>query len=73
MENVKDVNGFWNFTENDLLDGLYSEEWYNQGTQYPQKSTKDKAWAVYMYDVWKIKTSMPEKDFLRSNNPSCEW
>ena len=38
-------------------------------------STKviDKAWAVYMYDVWKIKTSMPEKDFLRSNNPSCEW
>ena len=38
MENVKDVNGFWNFTENDLLDGLYSEEWYNQGTHYPRKS-----------------------------------
>ena len=31
MEEVKDVHGFWNFTENDLLDGLYSEEWYNEG------------------------------------------
>ena len=33
MEQVKDVHGFWNFTENDLLDGLYSEEWYNEGTE----------------------------------------
>ena len=32
MEQVKDVHGFWNFTENDLLDGLYSEDWYNEGT-----------------------------------------
>ena len=31
MEDVKDVQGFWNFTENDLLDGLFSEEWYNEG------------------------------------------
>ena len=36
-------------------------------------STKviDKTWAVYVCDVWKA-TSMPKKDSLRSNNPSCE-
>jgi hypothetical protein len=34
-EHVKDVKGFWNFTQNSLLDGLYSEDWYNSGRSLP--------------------------------------
>ena len=41
MEEVKDVHGFWNFTENDLLDGLFSEEWYNEGATISEKYIVD--------------------------------
>ena len=32
QEEVVQVADFWNFMENDFLDGLYWEEWYNEGT-----------------------------------------
>ena len=32
QEEVVQVADFWNFMENDFLDGLYWEEWYNDGT-----------------------------------------
>ena len=41
MEEVKDVHGFWNFTENDLLDGLFSEEWYNEGATISERYIVD--------------------------------
>ena len=38
FEKYKDVSNiwqFWDFMENDLVDGLYDEEWYNEGTDVP--------------------------------------
>ena len=29
---VEDATMFWEYAEGELLDGMYSEEWYNQGT-----------------------------------------
>ena len=29
---VVDDEMFWNYAEGELLDGMYSEEWYNRGT-----------------------------------------
>ena len=28
---VEDEEMFWEYAEGELLDGMYSEEWYNQG------------------------------------------
>ena len=33
-ENVNQVADFWNFLENDLMDALYWEEWYNTGDDW---------------------------------------
>ena len=59
MEEVKDVHGFWNFTENHLLDGLYSEEWYNEGAAWYNPST-------YSFQIRKF-------FFRRSDDPSGQW
>ena len=32
---VSNIDAFWEFMENDLVDGLYEEEWYNEGTDVP--------------------------------------
>ena len=32
---VSSIDSFWEFMENDLVDGLYEEEWYNEGTDVP--------------------------------------
>ena len=34
-QDVGGINDFWDFMENDLVDGLYEEEWYNEGTDVP--------------------------------------
>ena len=33
-ENVNQVADFWSFLENDLMDALYWEEWYNTGADW---------------------------------------
>ena len=32
-DNVKQIPDFWKFMENDFVNGVYSEEWYNKGDQ----------------------------------------
>ena len=32
---VSSIDSFWEFMENDLVNGLYEEEWYNEGTDVP--------------------------------------
>jgi hypothetical protein len=32
-QDVKQVSEFWNFMENDFVDGIYEEKWYNEGDQ----------------------------------------
>ena len=34
-EDVKQISDLWTYLEGDLVDGLYEEEWYNQGTDEP--------------------------------------
>ena len=35
FENVAQVDHLWVWLESELVDGLYEEEWYNEGTDEP--------------------------------------
>ena len=34
-EDVKQITDLWTYFEEDLINGLYEEEWYNKGTDEP--------------------------------------
>lgn len=35
LEDVKQITDLWEYLETDFIDGLYEEEWYNEGTDEP--------------------------------------
>ena len=34
-EDVRQISDFWTWLETDFVDGIYEEEWYNEGTDEP--------------------------------------
>ena len=52
-DKVTQITHFWDYLENDFVDGVYEEEWYNRGTDVPFPCpdsaglVKGRIWAVF--------------------------